>query len=143
MMACAPFLNLSNMDAHTYYGFAMDFDKAADQLKDIVSRTPLSYNQALSKKYQCNVFLKREDLQVARSYKIRGAYNMMSSLSPEQLRQGVVCASAGNHAQGFAYSCKKLNARGVIFKCARRDIHAPYYAQPESAANQDVRRRFY
>lgn len=93
----------------------MDFDKAADRLNDIVSRTPLSYNQALSKKYQCNVFLKREDLQVARSYKIRGAYNMMSSLSPEQLRQGVVCASAGNHAQGFAYSCKKLNARGVIF----------------------------
>ncbi|MBL7733925.1 MAG: threonine ammonia-lyase IlvA [Chitinophagaceae bacterium] len=103
------------MDAHTYYGFALDFHKAADRLRNIVSRTPLSYNQALSKKYRCNVYLKREDLQVARSYKIRGAYNMMSSLTPEQLRQGVVCASAGNHAQGFAYSCKKLNARGVVF----------------------------
>ena len=103
------------MDAHTYYGFTLDFHKAADRLRNIVSRTPLSYNQALSKKYQCNVYLKREDLQVVRSYKIRGAYNMMSSLTPEQLRQGVVCASAGNHAQGFAYSCKKLNARGVVF----------------------------
>jgi threonine dehydratase len=59
--------------------------------------------------------LKREDLQIVRSYKLRGAYNMMSSLPAEQLQRGVVCASAGNHAQGFAYSCKKLNAKGVIF----------------------------
>ncbi|HTH32161.1 MAG TPA: threonine ammonia-lyase, partial [Lacibacter sp.] len=61
------------------------------------------------------VYLKREDLQVVRSYKLRGAYNMMSQLSQEQLDKGVVCASAGNHAQGFAYSCKKLNVKGVIF----------------------------
>ena len=60
-------------------------------------------------------FLKREDLQVVRSYKLRGAYNMMSSLPKEQLERGVVCASAGNHAQGFAFSCKKLNAKGVVF----------------------------
>jgi threonine dehydratase len=59
--------------------------------------------------------LKREDLQVVRSYKLRGAYNMMSSLPKEQLQNGVVCASAGNHAQGFAYSCKKLNVKGVVF----------------------------
>ncbi len=88
---------------------------AAIRLKNIINRTPLSYNACLSKKYQCNVFLKREDLQIVRSYKLRGAYNMMSSLSHEQLQRGVVCASAGNHAQGFAFSCKKLKTKGVVF----------------------------
>lgn len=93
----------------------LDFEAAMVRLKKVVNRTPLTYNQNLSKKYRANVFLKREDLQVVRSYKLRGAYNMMSSLSPEQLQRGVVCASAGNHAQGFAYSCKKLNVKGVVF----------------------------
>jgi threonine dehydratase len=93
----------------------LDYAKAAERLKKIVNRTPLTFNQNLSRKYQCNVYLKREDLQVVRSYKLRGAYNMMSSLPPEQLQKGVVCASAGNHAQGFAYSCKKLNVKGVVF----------------------------
>jgi threonine dehydratase len=93
----------------------LDFSAAAERLKKVVLRTPLSLNQNLSKKYQCNIFLKREDLQVVRSYKLRGAYNMMSTLPTEQLQRGVVCASAGNHAQGFAYSCKKLNAKGVVF----------------------------
>jgi threonine dehydratase len=93
----------------------LDFTAAAERLKNVVNRTPLQLNVNLSKKYQCNVFLKREDLQVVRSYKLRGAYNMMSSISPEQLQRGVVCASAGNHAQGFAYSCKKLGAKGVVF----------------------------
>jgi threonine dehydratase len=93
----------------------LDFTAAAERLKKVVNRTPLQLNVNLSKKYQCNVYLKREDLQVVRSYKLRGAYNMMSSLSPEQLQRGVVCASAGNHAQGFAYSCKKLGAKGVVF----------------------------
>jgi threonine dehydratase len=80
-----------------------------------VYRTPLILNQNLSKRYQANIYLKREDLQVVRSYKIRGAYNLMSSLPKEQLQKGVVCASAGNHAQGFAYSCKKLGVNGVVF----------------------------
>jgi threonine dehydratase len=93
----------------------LDFTAAAQRLKNVVNRTPLQLNVNLSKKYQCNLYLKREDLQVVRSYKLRGAYNMMSSLSPEQLQRGVVCASAGNHAQGFAYSCKKLGAKGVVF----------------------------
>ena len=93
----------------------LNFAEAALRLKNVVNRTPLTLNHNLSRKYQCNVFLKREDLQVVRSYKLRGAYNLMSSLSPEQLQRGVVCASAGNHAQGFAYSCKKLNTKGVIF----------------------------
>ncbi len=93
----------------------LHFHKAALNLKNIVVKTPLQLNTNLSKKYQCNVYLKREDLQVVRSYKLRGAYNMMSSLTAVQLSKGVVCASAGNHAQGFAYSCKKLNVKGVVF----------------------------
>jgi len=93
----------------------LDFASAYQRLKKVVNRTPLTFNHNLSKKYQCNVFLKREDLQIVRSYKLRGAYNMMSSLHLEQLQKGVVCASAGNHAQGFAYSCKKLNVKGVVF----------------------------
>lgn len=93
----------------------LEFHKAAIRIKKIVTKTPLQLNLNLSKKYQCNVFLKREDLQVVRSYKLRGAYNMMSSLPADQLTKGVVCASAGNHAQGFAFSCKKLNVKGVVF----------------------------
>ncbi|TMI65842.1 MAG: threonine ammonia-lyase [Bacteroidetes bacterium] len=93
----------------------LDFTGAALRLKKIVNRTPLQFNHNLSRKYDCNIYLKREDLQVVRSYKLRGAYNMMSSLPKEQLQKGVVCASAGNHAQGFAYSCKKLNTKGVVF----------------------------
>ena len=93
----------------------LDFQQAAERLKKVVNRTPLIFNQNLSKKYQCNVYLKREDLQAVRSYKLRGAYNMMSSLPLAQIQKGVVCASAGNHAQGFAYSCKKLHVYGVVF----------------------------
>src|SRR5476651_2736204 len=93
----------------------LDFQAAKKRLEKVVIRTPLTYNHNLSRKYQCNVFLKREDLQVVRSYKLRGAYNMMSSLPQSQLKKGVVCASAGNHAQGFAYSCKKLGVQGVVF----------------------------
>ncbi|PWT99512.1 MAG: threonine dehydratase [Bacteroidetes bacterium] len=93
----------------------LEFSKAAERLKKVVYRTPLTYNHNLSRKFQCNVYLKREDLQIVRSYKLRGAYNMMASLPDEQIRKGVVCASAGNHAQGFAYSCKKLNIKGVVF----------------------------
>jgi threonine dehydratase len=93
----------------------LDVAKAAERLKKVVLRTPLMLNQNLSRRYKSNVYLKREDLQVVRSYKIRGAYNMMSGLPEEKLRNGVVCASAGNHAQGFAYSCKKLNLKGVVF----------------------------
>ncbi|HUR11933.1 MAG TPA: threonine ammonia-lyase [Flavitalea sp.] len=93
----------------------LDFKQAAQRLKKVVYRTPLTFNVNLSKKYGCKIYLKREDLQVVRSYKLRGAYNMMSTLSPEELQKGVVCASAGNHAQGFAYSCKKLGCHGVVF----------------------------
>lgn len=93
----------------------LDFNKAVERLKPVVTKTPLVFSHSLSRRYGCNVYLKREDLQVVRSYKLRGAYNMMSSLAKEQLQRGVVCASAGNHAQGFAYSCKKLGVKGVVF----------------------------
>ena len=95
--------------------FQLDFTGAYKRLQDVVKKTPLTYNHNLSRRYGCDVYLKREDLQIVRSYKLRGAYNMMSLLPPNQLEKGVVCASAGNHAQGFAYSCKKLNVKGVIF----------------------------
>lgn len=108
--------NLKGMqDSTTSAIHTLDFHSARERLQKIVNRTPLTFNSNLSRKYQCNVFLKREDLQIVRSYKLRGAYNMMSSLPQEQLAKGVVCASAGNHAQGFAYSCKKLNIKGVVF----------------------------
>jgi threonine dehydratase len=94
---------------------ALDIESAYARLKPVVNHTPLQFNANLSRKYQCRVYLKREDLQIVRSYKLRGAYNMMSQMSEAQLAKGVVCASAGNHAQGFAYSCKKLNVKGVVF----------------------------
>jgi len=93
----------------------LDFKGAAERIKQVVNKTPLVYNHHLSRRYNCNIFLKREDLQTVRSYKIRGAYNMISSLPASKTDCGVVCASAGNHAQGFAFSCKKLNIKGVVF----------------------------
>lgn len=93
----------------------LDFTAAAERIADTVKHTALEYNEGLSLKYKAKIYLKREDLQVVRSYKLRGAYNMISTLSAEQVNRGVVCASAGNHAQGVAHSCKKLNIQGVIF----------------------------
>ncbi len=88
---------------------------ANQRLKDVVTHTPLQKNQVLSERYECNVYLKREDLQVVRSFKIRGAFHQISSLTIEELNNGVVCASAGNHAQGVAYSCQTLRIKGKIF----------------------------
>lgn len=92
-----------------------DFPAARARLAGIVRHTPLEHNAKLSRRFDCDVYLKREDRQVVRSYKLRGAYNMISQLPAEALAKGVVCASAGNHAQGVALSCQKLGARGVIF----------------------------
>ena len=88
---------------------------AAERLQGVAVHTPLMHNLNLSECYGANIYLKREDLQVVRSYKIRGAYNKMATLSKEQLAKGVVCASAGNHAQGLAYACRKLEVNGTIF----------------------------
>lgn len=84
-------------------------------LKPIVRQTPLQRDEYLSDKYQANIYLKREDLQIVRSFKLRGAYYAMSQLSKDQLAKGVVCASAGNHAQGVAYTANALNAHADIF----------------------------
>ncbi|RKR85023.1 L-threonine ammonia-lyase [Mucilaginibacter gracilis] len=104
----------------------LDFNAAYERLKRIVKRTPLEFNSGLSEKYGCEVYLKREDLQIVRSYKLRGAYNMISQLNQDQLNRGVVCASAGNHAQGVAFSCSNLGTLGVIF-------------MPEITPNQKVK----
>lgn len=88
---------------------------AAVKLKPVVNRTPLSYSATLSRRYNADIYLKREDMQIVRSYKLRGAYNMISSLDKELLSKGVTCASAGNHAQGFAYACRAMDIQGVVF----------------------------
>lgn len=84
-------------------------------LKHAVSHTPLQYDRSLSEKYGATILLKREDLQKVRSFKLRGAYYAIHQLSQEQLANGVVCASAGNHAQGVAYTCQELDTKAVIF----------------------------
>ncbi len=88
---------------------------AQEVLKDTVFHTPLMQNVNISNRYNAQVFLKREDLQVVRSYKIRGAFTKINSLSEFSRKKGVVCASAGNHAQGVAYSCNLLGIHGTIF----------------------------
>jgi threonine dehydratase len=88
---------------------------AYNHLKDVVRKTPLEYNEVLSNRYNCHVYMKREDLQIVRSFKIRGAYNSIVALSEEKREKGVVCASAGNHAQGVAYTCNLLHIPAKIF----------------------------
>ena len=81
---------------------------------DVASESALEPARALSRRLHNTVLLKREDQQSVRSFKLRGAYNKMVQLSPAQLKKGVICASAGNHAQGVALSAHKLGARAVI-----------------------------
>jgi threonine dehydratase len=90
-------------------------EQAKINLTEVVLKTPLQLNTNLSEKYQATVYLKREDLQKVRSYKIRGAYNKISHLDAAQKTNGIVCASAGNHAQGVAYSCQLLQIQGKIY----------------------------
>jgi threonine dehydratase len=108
-------IEVKNNVTHLAKEMGLNFQTAMERVSKVAHKTALTLNLNLSRKFQCSVFLKREDLQVVRSYKLRGAFNMMSSLPKEQLDKGLVCASAGNHAQGFAYSCKKLHVKGVIF----------------------------
>ncbi|SHN24535.1 threonine ammonia-lyase IlvA [Mucilaginibacter sp. OK098] len=93
----------------------LDFQSASQRLNGVVKHTPLEYHAGLSKAYHCELYLKREDLQIVRSYKLRGAFNMISQLTADELSRGVVCASAGNHAQGVAFSCNRMGIKGVIF----------------------------
>lgn len=89
--------------------------RAQKNIKAVVQNTPLDYMKNYSKRYDASISFKREDLQVVRSYKIRGAYNRIKNLTTFELENGVVCASAGNHAQGVALACEKLKVKGVIF----------------------------
>jgi threonine dehydratase len=101
--------------AVTYFPKVQQIQIANEKLKSVVVHTPLTQNINLSEEYDANIMLKREDLQLVRSYKIRGAYNKINSLKSSELKNGVVCASAGNHAQGVAYSCHKLGIKGNVF----------------------------
>ena len=99
----------------TYFPSLKSIETAAHKLKGIASVTPLGFNERFSNVYDANIYFKREDLQYVRSYKIRGAYNKISSLDQDEKERGIVCASAGNHAQGVALSCKLLKINGTIY----------------------------
>lgn len=92
-----------------------DIAAAAQRLRGIAKETTLEHSERLTNILGVNVYLKREDLQQCRSFKVRGAYNKIASLTPEQQQRGVVCASAGNHAQGVAYACASLQIQGRIY----------------------------
>ncbi len=94
---------------------AGDIRKAADLLRPVVRETPLELSNRLSGMVEQAVYLKREDIQVCRSYKVRGAYTFIASLPQEERAAGVVCASAGNHAQGVAFACRQLRIHGHVF----------------------------
>ena len=103
------------MEQTKYFPKVEAIEKAAGVLEEILTPTPFQRNNNLSDIYGAEIYLKREDLQMVRSYKIRGAYNKIRSIDPESMKNGIVCASAGNHAQGVAFSCSKLKIMGSIF----------------------------
>ena len=103
------------VETKIYYPTLAAVEAAARKLEDVAAVTPLMVSERYSKEFESNILFKREDLQQVRSYKIRGAYNKMASLSQTQIENGIVCASAGNHAQGVALSCKLLKIKGTIF----------------------------
>ena len=103
------------MGTKKYFPAVEDIQNASGTLAEILESTPFQRNNNLSDVYGAEVYLKREDLQMVRSYKIRGAYNKIRSIAPEILKYGIVCASAGNHAQGVAFSCNKLQIMGSIY----------------------------
>lgn len=92
-----------------------DVLKAHQFLKEVVLHTPLQKNDYLSEKYEANIYFKREDLQHVRSFKLRGAYYKIKTIEEAACKKGVVCASAGNHAQGVAYACAHLGISAKIF----------------------------
>ncbi len=103
------------MKENIYFPKLEDVKEAATTLKGVVAVTPLMHSFTYSKEFDANILLKREDLQQVRSYKIRGAYNKINSLTKDELVNGIVCASAGNHAQGVALACSKKQIYGTIF----------------------------
>ena len=137
---------------------AADIDEAAARISGVVSASPLQYSDRLSAATGAEVYLKREDLQVVRSYKLRGAYNLLMQLSEQELGAGVVCSSAGNHAQGFALACRSMGVHGRVYVPAKtpkqkRDriryhggefieliVGGPTYDLAAAAARDDVAR---
>jgi len=137
---------------------ASDVDEAAHRIADVVLRTPLEHSDRLSEATGAEVYLKREDLQSVRSYKLRGAYNLIKQLTEDELRSGVVCSSAGNHAQGFALACRSMKVHGRVYVPAKtpkqkRDriryhggdyieliVGGGTYDDAAAAANEDVAR---
>ncbi|HCE57993.1 MAG TPA: threonine dehydratase, partial [Prolixibacteraceae bacterium] len=103
------------MNTMNYFPQLKNITRAKINLNDVILQTPLQKNLNLSDEFEANILLKREDLQVVRSYKLRGAFNKIAHLSADDLKNGVVCASAGNHAQGVAYSCQRLGIKGKIY----------------------------
>lgn len=104
------------MNEVAYFPQIEAIKKAKENIKKIIAETSLQKNLRLSNEFEATVFLKREDLQIVRSYKLRGAFNKIQNLyQNNKVNNGVVCASAGNHAQGVAYSCSILKIKGVIF----------------------------
>lgn len=99
----------------TYIPTLENVTRAAEILEGVVLKTPLLKSERFSKLFEATIFFKREDLQTVRSYKIRGAYRKMASLSGSETQKGIICASAGNHAQGVALSCKLLKIKGTIY----------------------------
>ena len=99
----------------SYRPLLSDIQRAKQRIGGVVIATPLAKNFPLSGRYKADVWLKRVDMQHVRSYKIRGAFNKIASLSREELSRGVVCASAGNHAQGVAFAAEELKVHAVIF----------------------------
>jgi threonine dehydratase len=98
---------------------AADIDEAAQRISGVVLRSPLQICERLSEATGATVYLKREDLQAVRSYKLRGAHNLLMQLSAEEIAAGVVCSSAGNHAQGFAMACRSMGIHGRIYVPAK------------------------
>jgi threonine dehydratase len=98
---------------------AADIDAAAQRISDVVTRTPLQLSERLSDTVGATVYLKREDLQAVRSYKLRGATNLLRQLSADEIAAGVVCSSAGNHAQGFAMACRSMGVHGRVYVPAK------------------------
>jgi len=98
-----------------YFPDVKDVRKAEQSIREVAEVTPLNHSLRLSKVYNSNILFKREDLHRVRSYKIRGAFNKMSTLSEEERFKGVVCASAGNHAQGVAFACNHLGINGTVY----------------------------
>jgi threonine dehydratase len=98
---------------------AADIDEAAERIAGVVARSPLQISERLSEATGATVYLKREDLQAVRSYKLRGAHNLLMQLSEDEIAAGVVCSSAGNHAQGFAMACRSMGIHGRVYVPAK------------------------